>query len=102
MDRAQAAIRAARLPGRRAVCRIGNASLLMVREIVLDRSSRTLVYRIRRACALEFRTPLNFSFFSANYRPGESSDAALLRIFRAEQAACGWDEAAVIETLIFG
>jgi hypothetical protein len=45
----------------------------------------SLVLMIRRVCARELNEPPSFPFFHADYFVGESPDAALLRLFRAER-----------------
>lgn len=55
--------------------------------LVFGMDRETMLSEIRRVCAREFELPSSHRFFDSDYEPGESADAALLRIFCAEAAA---------------
>jgi hypothetical protein len=64
---------------------------------------RDLVLQIRVTCAEEFRTDPTYAFFSADYKPGEDADQALLRLFWAEKhASPQTHDRDVIRVLIHG
>lgn len=50
-------------------------------------AQKAMVNRIRRALALRLDLPLGYRFLNLLYRPGESADDALLRLFREESDA---------------
>lgn len=65
------------------------------------------VQEMRAICAREFGLPTDHPFFSADYRQGEESDAALIRLFAAERARRARlgddvDDEAIIMILIHG
>lgn len=51
---------------------------------------------IRGICAREFDMDADYPYFSEDYRPGESADAALVRMFYAERPNHDTDEATVL------
>jgi hypothetical protein len=64
---------------------------------------RDLLILIRTSCAYEFEQDPGYPFFSADYKPGEDADEALLRIFWAEKhASPQTPDEDVIRVLIHG
>lgn len=55
-----------------------------------------LIHLIRTICAREFNSDYSFDFFNLDYRPGETPDEALLRMFHAEREHNDGDEEAVL------
>jgi len=73
-----------------------------------ERLPAGLADEIRSICAREFDMPADSEFFSMDWLPGESADAALLRIFCAEhdvqtaQRGAGWSVEQTVLVLIYG
>lgn len=62
---------------------------------------RDLVNFIRTICVREFGSAFDFPFFKMDYLPGESADAALVRIFSAERKHHATDKDTVM-VMIYG